>query len=309
MAFTTGTATNYYDLLDKLRLYLIAQGWTVNNWAAGDPLTVAQLDLAGPGSLGGQQPKVSIRTDFNTSTNAYGWRICAYPQFNPARAFLNQDNNSSQHWLLLWNGAIDYWFYVNDRRFIVVAKIGVYYMSMYAGFFLPYALPAEYEYPYFIGASHDSLQPYTHNYSGVRSFADPGGNCASYLRRESMEWALFQNSRNFENVDDSYWGYDGPITFPYRNPSAEDDTDAVWDMAWSFFKRMRPLVNGKMPIFQVTIIDSWDETIPGVLDGVFATSGFNRVPEQVVSEGATNYRLFLCAGKNTPKHYFAVEEA
>src|SRR3546814_13562475 len=57
------------------------------------------------------------------------------------------------HYFLLWPNAMTYWFYVNDRRLVVVAKIGVYYMSLYAGFFLPYALPDEYSYPYFVSAT------------------------------------------------------------------------------------------------------------------------------------------------------------
>jgi hypothetical protein len=35
MAFTTGTATDYHDLLLALKTYLLAQGWTINAWSAG----------------------------------------------------------------------------------------------------------------------------------------------------------------------------------------------------------------------------------------------------------------------------------
>ena len=34
MAYQTGTATTSNDLLDKLRLFVIAQGWTVNRWVS-----------------------------------------------------------------------------------------------------------------------------------------------------------------------------------------------------------------------------------------------------------------------------------
>src|SRR5690554_6751440 len=33
MAYETGTSSNVNDLLDKFRLFAIAQGWTVNRWA------------------------------------------------------------------------------------------------------------------------------------------------------------------------------------------------------------------------------------------------------------------------------------
>lgn len=35
MAYETGTATNVNDVLDKLRVFAIAQGWTVNRWRDG----------------------------------------------------------------------------------------------------------------------------------------------------------------------------------------------------------------------------------------------------------------------------------
>jgi len=309
MAFTTGTATDYYDLLDKLRLYLIAQGWTVNNWIAGGVLAQAQLDVAAPGSVGGEQPKISIRTGWNIAANSYGWELCAYPNYNPASEFGLQEQNSPSTWLCLWQNTLDYWFYVNDRRFIVVANIGTFYMSAYAGFFLPYALPAEYPFPYFVGATFPTLQPYNLNNSAMRSFCDPGISAASYQRRESMEWALLKNVNSVGNGVDSYSTYDGPVIWPYRTCHADNNTfDNAASLEWSFFHRMRPLANGKMPLWQCTIVDSWDETVPGVLDGVFATGGFNRVPEQIVTVDAQDYRLFIAAGKDSPKHYFAIEE-
>lgn len=310
MAFTTGSATHHNDLLDKLRLYLVAQGWTVDDYTAGaTPTDVAFLAVTGPGSLGGEQPKVSIQTAFNTGTNAYAWAVGAYPQYDDALPFGLQVLNSPLAYLLLWNGTIDYWFYVNDRRFIVVAKIGTHYMSLYAGFFLPFALPDEYRFPYYVGASHVSLQPYNLNNAGVRSFADPGRGAAYYMRRAGADWGGFANAENTFNVLDAFAGQSGPVVWPYRGFSAEGRFESTTDIAWSFLQRMRPLANGRMPMWQCTIMDSTDRAVQGILDGVFATSGFGRVPEQLVTVGADDYRLFISASKDTPKHYFAVEEA
>lgn len=36
MAYETGAATGPNDLLDKLRLFAIGQGWVVNRWVAAD---------------------------------------------------------------------------------------------------------------------------------------------------------------------------------------------------------------------------------------------------------------------------------
>lgn len=310
MAFTTGSASNHNDLLDKLRLYLVAQGWTVNSYTPGVAATdVAFLAVTGPGSVGSEQPKVSIQTAFNTGANAYGWALGAYPQYDSGLPFSQQILNSPLTYYLLWDGPMNYWFYVNNRRFIVVAKIGTHYMSLYAGFFLPYSLPAEYPFPYYIGASYVSLQPYNLNNSGVRSCADPGLNAAFFMRRAGADWAAFGNCENTFNVLDSYAAREDAIMWPYRNFSIEGRIESTTDIAWSYFQRMRPLANGRMPLWQCTIMDARDRTIQGILDGVFATSGFGRVPEQTVTVGLQNYRLFIAASKDTPKHYFAIEEA
>lgn len=307
MAFTTGTATDYHDLLLALKTYLLAQGWTIDSYAAGATIVdPAHLYLTAPGNVGGQQPKIAILTDCNTVSNAYAWQICAYPTYDAVRAFGTQDNNSPITHFNLWQNTIDYWFYVNDTRFIVVAKIGTYYVSCYAGFFLPYALPAEYPYPYFIGATYPTLQPYNLNNAGMRSFCDPGDGAAYYMRRGSLTWFKFANSYQEANSDDDYAGFKGPVIWPFRSPYANGGDSN--DMGAGFCFYMRPPVGGKMPIYQCQIIDADERVIAGALDGVFATGGFNRVAEQTVVDGGTTYRLFIQQNRNTPKGFFAVEE-
>ncbi|WLJ71198.1 hypothetical protein [Sphingomonas phage Birtae] len=312
MAFTTGNATDYRDLLDKLRAYLVANGWTVNDFALGATLLdKSRLYVTGPGQVGGQEVNVSIDTEANSGTNAYAWRVCGHPDYDPVLPFGQQLNNSPLHYFLLWPNAMSYWFYVNDRRFVVIAKIGVYYMSMYAGFFLPYALPEEYPFPYFIGATTNYLDVYNRFNSGLRTFCDPGAGAASYMERAGVSWQSILNAGYSDNNSDYYYGVgnEGACIWPYRNPMVEDDFNASGEIAWSFFRLLRPLANGKMPMWQAHVVDVANETVAGTLDGVFVTGGFNRVPEQIVTIDAQDYRLFININRNTPKHYFAIEEA
>jgi hypothetical protein len=308
MAFTTGTATDYHDLLAAFKTYLLAQGWTIDDYAAGATITdPSHLYVTAPGNIGGQQPKMGILTDCNTVTNAYGWQIVAYPQYDAARLFGLQDNSSPLIHFNLWQNSIDYWFYVNDTRAIVVAKIGTYYISMYMGFFLPYALPAEYPYPYFIGATYPTLQPYNLNNAGMRSFCDPGDGAAYYMRRDSLTWGKFANSYQEANSDDASGGYNGPVIWPFRSPFGDFDEATTYDLL-HLFDYMRPPIGGKMPMYQCQIIDAQARVISGMLDGVFAAGGFNRISEQTLVEGGTTYRLFIQQNRNTPKGFFAVEE-
>jgi hypothetical protein len=311
MAFETGTVTDYRDLMDKLHTFLVAESWTINDFNLAGTLTgVSNLNVTGPGIVGGQRPNVSIQTDASSGVNAYAWKVCCHQTYVSGRAFGTQPNNSPIHYFLLWPNAMTYWFYVNDRRLVVVAKIGVYYMSMYAGFFLPYALPDEYPYPYFVGATTNQLLVYNQPDAGLRTFCDPGPGAASYMARQTLSWQSIVNSNFAANVVDSYSGAgnEGAVVWPFRNLQVEDDFQASRDVAWSFFRLMRPLLNGVMPMFQLHILDAANETLAGVLDGVFITGGFNRVPEQVVEVDTQDYRLFINVNRNTPKHYFAMEE-
>lgn len=309
MAFTTGTATDYYDLLTALHTYLLAQGWTVDEWVdGGDTVTLSRLCVRAPGNIGGQQPKMAIELQFDTPTNAYAWAITAYPNYDSGLGFGLQENCSPIAYLCLWANTMDYWFYVNDTRLIVIAKIGTYYMSAYSGFFLPYALPDEYPYPYFVGASYSDKQPYNLANAGMRSFCDPGDGAASYMRREGLDWGLFRNSLKAANADDSYSSYEGPVVWPYRTFPSAPQEDNYYDIAHTLLHMLRPAVGGVMPLWQCQLMDAGDRVLPGILDGVFATGGFNRAPEQIVSVGADDYRLFINVHRNTPKGYFAVLE-
>jgi hypothetical protein len=311
MAFTTGSATDFHDLLEQLKDYLDTEGWTVQEWDLGATLTdPSTLVVTGPGISGGQLVNVSIKSEADAPSNAYTWKICGHPDYDSGLTFGNQINNSPFRYFLLWPNAMDYWFYVNDSRFIVVAKIGSYYMSMYAGFFLPYALPEEYPYPYYIGASWDTLAPYNYDDAGVRSFVDPGDSGACYLRRETLVWTDLKNSQDSANDVDAYAEWGGAMIWPLRgasvntiSPNGEDE------LYWSWLGLLRPLANGVMPLWQATIVDVGNETLTGVLDGVFLTGGFNSSPEQVVTYDAQDYRLFLNTNRATNKHYFAIEES
>lgn len=310
MAFTSGTATDYHDLLDKLRIYLLAQGWTVNNWTAPGSLTAnAQLDVTGPGISGGQAPSISIRSDNAPASSSYVWQIAAYPAYNSALAFGSQNSNSPLPYFLLWASTIDYHFYVNDWRFIVVAKIGTYYMTLYAGFFLPYALPSEYPFPYYIGATYSAIAPYNTDASGLRSMFDPGYGAAFYLRMDGANWGYISNHSNSGNTTDNPSGAaDRGVIWPWRVPFCDNTTSNTSEVFWGWLDKMRPLANGKVPMIQAHIIDADDNIVAGVLDGVYALSGFGKAAEQVITVGAQDYRAFININRANPRHFCAIEE-
>lgn len=310
MAFTSGTATDYIDLLDQLHTYLLAQGWTIDDFNLGATVTdISDLAVTAPGAVGMQQPKFAIQTYNDTTDNAYTWKLTGYPVYDPTKLYGEQSNTSPDVHFCLHANTLDYWFYVNDTRLIVIAKIGVYYMSMYAGFFLPYALPAEYPFPYFIGATNRQPQPYNYDNSGHRSFCDPGYAAAYYMNRESAVWTAFANSYEADNTIDNIGTWIGGTVWPYRSPYSGTSNSFFFDQAPAFFEKMRPLIGGNMPIFNCQLIDASERAVVGMLDGVFATGGFNRIPEQVLTVGPDTYMLFININRSVPKGFFAILEA
>lgn len=307
MSFTSGTATDHNDLLDKLHDYLLAEGWTIDSYTPQViPNAIAELFVTAPGSLGGEQPRVGIQTYYDIDANIYTWMAHCAINYEAGKSFGTQQYSSPRVYLPLWSDVIDYWFYVNDRRFIVITKIGVIYHSMYAGFFLPYALPAEYPFPLYLGGTVNSAQPYNLDNSGMRSAFDPSSAAATYFRREGNTWEIFENSYNSAGVSDGLNGSNSTI-WPYRVPRGDNDPGSD---DWNKYglNNLRPTLEGKMPMWQAQIIDIGENVMPGMLDGVFVTPGFNRVSEQVVTYGGQDYRLFISHNRTRGKDFFAIEE-
>jgi hypothetical protein len=155
MATETGTATNYLDLLDKLRLFAstnatlvgLGQQWAVERWTGGN-----ELILRGPGLSGTEEIRAGLKGYFDTGNDYYNWEACGMHGFLAGSAFDAQPGTSRGVFLPLWNGAIPYWFVGNGDRLIVVAKVSTVYQLLHLGRILPYGQPTHYPAPILIAA-------------------------------------------------------------------------------------------------------------------------------------------------------------
>lgn len=310
MAFTTGTATDYHDLLDQLRLWLTGTvGWTQLRWNAPASLTdTAELWLRGPGAGPERRVNIGIRTGANTSKPAYGWEVRGSIAFDSGVAYNQQNGVSPGSWFNLWQNSIPFWFYANDRRFIVVAKVSSTYIPMYAGFFLPFALPSEYAFPLLIGTNYRSLQTFDFDNSGNRFFIDPGLDSCFFRRRTVADWRAIENNTNSDNDNSD----PGPSNAEARMWPQSTTVTAVrasftsWQT--SGLAGLRPNALGESPLWQCHILDRDDNVMPGALDGVFATPGFNRATEQVITSSGRTFRLFQNIFRSTGRDFMAIEE-
>ena len=181
MAYEIGTASDYLDLLDRLRLFATDSAraidsagmgideldpmapddvWTVKRWDTDwDGDGGYELILAGPGVTGTDNLYVGIQTYYNASTGYYNWALAGMTGYADGFDWLQQPgvrNNAISYLpqVLLNDASMKYWFVGNGRRIAGVAKVaGTYYATFYLGYFLPYGTPQEYPYPLMIGGS------------------------------------------------------------------------------------------------------------------------------------------------------------
>mgnify|MGYP000967015348 CR=1 FL=1 len=111
MAWTSGTASDYLDLLTRLKAFVTEQmlpaneRWQVMRWVPGPP---AELVLKGVGLAGTDEIYVAIQTE--TSSDYGNWKLRGYVTYNPGVAFDAQYNSSQTFYALLTLSAMPYWF-------------------------------------------------------------------------------------------------------------------------------------------------------------------------------------------------------
>lgn len=144
MAYETGSATDEHDLLDKLRTFLVAAGWTQNYWAAegtGYRLHLSKGNVYAnfrsathekvhTSNQGGKMKGIgfNLSTGYNASLN-WSLQPGAMTTTNPA-------GSSTCNLLNISASVLSYYFFTNDNNFDVMAETSSdYFNSMHGGEF------------------------------------------------------------------------------------------------------------------------------------------------------------------------------
>lgn len=338
MAFTSGTATNYIDLADKFRAWITrTAGWTQLAWTPGNVTTGGMsLSLRGPGAAADKRVFINMRSVFDDTSQAYSWDIRGAVDYDGSKAFGTQNGESTQTFLALWKNTISYWFYANDRRFIVVAKVNTVYTSAYAGFGLPWATPAEYPFPLYIAATDGILRPYNATDCDHSSMVDPGGvangsatnfNGGKYRRQDGV-WRTLNNrgsgsSNDRAGILSTDSGYQAAVLpysgTNYMNTASPDNPSSalvLWHSPSSSgavddggcVNRLVPTAQGERLLLPVTVIDRFEPAGAMALDGVYFPCGNGLTPEQTATINSRNFRAFCNVHRISSNDFFMVEE-
>ena len=220
MSYTTGTATDYKNLLEKLRDYItgvdvspnVDRGWSLlkdNSTTSPQPSEYEMIFQGHGDSSPAKEIFFGIKTYENVPLGYYNWDVKGFTGYlatSPETAFESQPGVSPDCYIPLQSSTITYWFYVTGRRVCMIAKTGTSYQFMYCGFIDPLATDSEYPYPMLVmGSSYLEAQKFNDNDLAYSSSSNPGGlidttpgasHSPGYLRFTDGQWYGVKNYRD-----------------------------------------------------------------------------------------------------------------
>ncbi|NYZ69106.1 hypothetical protein H0A36_24095 [Endozoicomonas sp. SM1973] len=115
MAVEIGTADNYLDLLEKLKVFLTTNEKLVSTGQQWEILSEknegfpAQVFFKAPGLTGKENIFINIRAAFDTNLDVYNWEIFGAIGYEDNFGINEQPSKEFVH-IYLWQHKIPYWF-------------------------------------------------------------------------------------------------------------------------------------------------------------------------------------------------------
>lgn len=306
MAYEIGTATDYKDLIAKLKTFvttnaaLVAAGqqWTVMRHtapASGDH----ELILRGPGLAGVDQIYVGIKTEDAPAISGYNWKLQGFTAFANVTfdAQPGAMGGTNQPRLLLVNAPMNYWFVASGRRIIVVARAGTTYQIAYLGLIMPYGPPKNLPYPLFIGGCCYDALVWTDSTAAHSPFYYPrhpssGKPTVSQGYFLGTQWypVLFKASSTV---------YTDLCILPYATRPAAYLSCSL--------TQMRPNRDGTYPLLPMILCSQGSSrNIYGEFEGLFALPGFGLVGEDTVASDGVPHTVFNGGSLTAPDNFVAI---
>jgi len=334
MALTSGTATSHYDLLVKLKNFVAANGWTVLRFVDDAGVTSfgrgSVLNLQGPGNSTLQPVFVNISTVNNNITPSYGWQVSCSLNFNSALGWGFQPLESPQPYLNLWENNINYWFFVSNRRIIVIAQVSTLFMSMHAGMFLPWGNPQQYPAPLLVCGDFYKPVNWSVTDTGRRMMVDCGGGPipgggptpvlgAGWTRDPNGTWVSVQNEVLTGSANDQSLGIQNPGLFsqiwPWASGGGGGNTDPRYGWGPYYAGQARggaldafvPTAQGERFVWPTQILYGAGAPL-GTIEGVYATFGAGLSSAATVTVGSRNFLAFQNIARTSGNDFFLVEE-
>ncbi len=333
MSTATGTATDYIDLLAKLRTFLttdatlvgLGQNWTElkTNATPYNHTDQAQVNtvefesyLQAPGLSTTEQIFINLQAYTNGSTGLFNWRLTGALGFITGNTWFLQPGVSPQAFMYLWNSSIPYWFIANGQRVIVVAQVAGNIEMCYLGKFLPDGTPGQYPYPVFIGGTGGDGTPV-----GTGQVADAAAANRIHSDVTNFHAAFFDPAAAFHCDVSAGWqvwnhwngGNDAHSsgTTNQVNPYADDGTTGQSQTTTpGQLKWLVTNIDGSYPVMPVRLEQiTPDVNLVGTLDGVFATTGEGNSSGSSLTVGSDTYLCFQDTFRSGRQNFCALKFA
>lgn len=239
---------------------------------------------------------IGIRCAETPASTIYTWEIQGQTGYASGNSFATQPGVSGNGFMAFHPTADLYWFVWNGRRAIAVHRASTTYHSMYAGFFLPYALPSEFPYPMYVSGCNTASYAHTSAVTATSAFFDPE---AGQFRETDGTWRNIDNTTTSSGA--SVWSI-----WPYDAQNGQ--------RAW--LDAMEVTAAGEFVLFPIIVLRSGDGTTDpmsaepyGSLDGVYGSGFFNGTAEQIVTVAGVNYMLVQNVFRTARANYCALKLA
>lgn len=325
MSFTSGTATDMNDLLSKLRTYMVTTvgTWTSLSWSPGATATDPSTFYAqGNGPDASRRVYVQMETEYDVGNNIYALKTRMATGYDSGLDWANQPGaGPGDVYSLGWASSMDYWFYVNARRIIVVIKVNTTYSSLYAGMFLPWATASEYDFPYYYGGDSNEAVVYTDVNTRRNHFIRPSYTGA-WWRDWAGSWGHVDNQQ--KNQTDSNRPQASSRGFIWPQGFASANLISTFPLSWSgknsagsgngWMDFLQPTVQGDLPVFPCLLGLNISDTavgnagLVGGLDGAWTAPGVGVTAGQTITFDSRTFRLFPNVFRLDGSNWMAVEE-
>lgn len=306
MSVSTGTATDYNDLLNKLVTFLTTdatltaagQNWTklaqnTTGYTYNGDNVVNEYYLKAPGLSTTEAIYLNFQAYNNVSGGYYNWRLAGATGYNSGQPFSAQPGISPFSYMTAWQNSIPYTFIANGQRVIVIAQIGTVYASCYMGKINTYATPSQYPYPVAVGGNANvNTTKYSDSTFANLAFFDP---LALYLCWVDTSW---QAAANYNT------GGSGQASFNVF-PFSYGNNGSSFSPSW-----MTTNLDGSYPLFAARLeMASPSANEIGELDGVFFVPGTAMSSGSTITVGSNTYLALQNVFRTGINNFAAILEA
>ena len=298
MAYVTGTATDYLDLLARLKTFVTTDATLVGlsqNWTLLGDATAADevMTLQGPGLAGTDTIIVTLSPYQDAGADYYNWRLGGAISYDagPPESWLGASPGGDDQAprVLLRNGSMQYWFRADGRSISGVVKVSTVYQCFHLGLLLPYATPGQWPLPLVVGGMTTEQQMRFSDETDEHSaFWDPfrNGNEGSVygallVRDAGGNWLDFANRSGQAMSDERF-------VFPRRYSTTGPIVTKHLEPIGTCWPTDRFEVSTKTPT----------KNLLGALDGWLWTTGHGLAAEDVITVDGQDYLAVPNAFRN-----------